>query len=150
MRRASAMALAAAASLLLAAPLAAAPVNERSLFHIPGVEDFRIQRIFRSDREREWPFSVESGYLMCAWVFGQRAVFFSEEPAEDARDDEYPRTITVSTDPFDLAFGNLGSRDLMAETEGLEKLIPLMAPFERLGRSLCDQPRGAEIGPGEL
>lgn len=138
------------ASLLTVAPLAAASADERSLFHIPGVEDFRIQHIARSDRERDWPFAVDAGYLMCVWIVGERTVYFAEVPDEDADDDEYPRTVIVSTNPFDLAFGNMGARDLVIETQGLAQLIPLMAPFERLGKTLCDQPRGSEIGPGEL
>ena len=56
----------------------------------------------------------------------------------------------MSTDPFDLAFTNMGSNDLFAPFEGLEDLIPMVAPFERLGLSLCEQPKGTTIGPGEL
>jgi len=29
-------------------------------------------------------------------------------------------------------------------------LIKVMAPFESLGARLCDQPRGTQIGAGEL
>lgn len=144
------MAILALTAGLLAMPLAVLPAGERGLFHIPGVEDFRLQHIVRGEREQDWPFTVASGYLMCAWIVGERTVYFAEEPAEDADDDGYPRTVIVSTNPFDLAFGNLGSQDLVIETEGLPQLIPLMAPFERLGRTLCDQPRGTRIGPGEL
>ena len=122
------------------------PVDEKGLFHIPTDEDFRFQRIARTDNERGWPFSVDEGYLACARVMGDPTVYFTT--IEDEPDDA--RTVIVSTDPLDLAFVNMGSNDLFAPFSGLEELIPLVAPFERLGERLCEQPRGADLGPGEL
>lgn len=141
----SGIAMAAALGLTLAA------ADERSFFFIPGVEDFRMQAIARTEREREWPFSVESGYLLCAWVMGQKVVYFVEELPQDQRDDDVdPRIIPVAADPLALIVGSIGSRDLLAPYDSLEQLIRRIAPFERTGLRLCDQPRGSEIGPGEL
>lgn len=123
--------------------------NERSLFHFPTTEDaFRLQKIVRSDHEQEWPFAVATGYLACVWLMGDRTVYFTEEPTADVSGD--PRTVIVSTNPFDLAFVNLGANDLFAPFDGLQQLVVRLGPFVSLGRRLCDQPRGTEIGPGEL
>lgn len=123
--------------------------DERSFFHVPSSEDFRLQRISRTDREREWPFTVDQGYLTCAYVVGRPAVYFTEMPDDDDTASNL-RTVIVSVDPLELTFGNLGSGGLIREAASVAALIRLMAPFESLGARLCDQPRGAEIGSGEL
>lgn len=136
-----------AATLAVAAPLVLA--NERSLFHFPTTEDaFRLQRIERTGNEQEWPFSIASGYLMCAWLFGERVVYFAAPPEEG--EEVFQRIVVISTNPLDLLVVNIGQNDLFAPVDGMEQLIPLVAPFERLGKRLCDQPRGSDIGPGEL
>lgn len=144
-----------AAAIAVAAPLAlggAAPVtaDEKSLFHIPSEDDFRLQRIARTDNEKEWPFTVDEGYLTCAYVVGRPAVYFTEMPVGTDFDGADLRTVIVSTDPFDLAFGNLGDGGLVRKNSSIADLIRLMAPFESLGSRLCDQPRGTNVGPGEL
>lgn len=125
------------------------PAGERGLFHFPGADSFRTQRVDRTGNEREWPFSVDSGYLLCAWLMGQRTVYFAER-LEDEEEEATPRVVIVSSDPLDLAFVNIGSNDLFAPFDGIEQLIVRVAPFVSLGRRLCDQPRGSDIGPGEL
>lgn len=75
---------------------------------------------------------------------------FYRNAVEDDFDAADLRTVIVSTDPFDLAFGNLGDGGLMRKGGDIADLIRLMAPFESLGARLCEQPRGTQIGPGEL
>lgn len=124
--------------------------GERGLFHVPSSEDdFRIQRIDRTGGEKDWPFSVDGGYLMCVWLMGERTVYFADRLREED-EDETPRVVVVSTNPFDLAFVNIGANDLFRPVDGLEQLIVRVAPYASLGRRLCDQPRGSDIGPGEL
>lgn len=131
--------------------LALVAADERSLFHFPGYEDFRTQAIARTDREQEWPFSVDRGYLLCAWVLGQQAVYFAEQMTEEQREDDLdPRIVAVTTDPIEIIIGSIGSRDLFAPYRSIEELIVRLAPLVPTGRRLCDQPRGSEIGPGEL
>ena len=136
-----------AAVLAAAAPLLLA--NERSLFHFPTAADaFRMQRIERTERELEWPFSINAGYLLCVWMLGERVVYFAEPPGED--EDEFHRVVVISSDPLDLVFVNIGQNDLFAPFDGIGQLVERGAPFVRLGNRLCDQPRGTEIGPAEL
>lgn len=135
-----------ASVMALAVPLMVS--DEQSLFHIPGAEDFRVQAIGRSGSEREWPFTVDRGYLFCAYVMGERTVYFAERPTDERQG--LPRTIVVSADPFDLMLSALLARDLIAPFADIEELIVRMGPFQRAGRQLCDQPRGITIGPGEL
>lgn len=125
--------------------------GERGMFFVPGADDFRKQTVARTDRERDWPFSVDSGYLLCAWVMGERAVYFLEAlPDDEADDDVEPRAVAVSADPLAIVIGSIGNRDLLAPFETIEQLVLRMAPFERIGRRLCDQPPGTDLGPGEL
>ena len=126
------------------------PAGERGLFHVPTSADaFRIQRIDRTGREKDWPFSVDSGYLMCVWLMGERTVYFAERLG-DEDGDETPRAVVVSTNPLDLALANIGANGLFVPFDGFEAMIVRLAPFVGLGRRLCDQPRGSDIGPGEL
>jgi hypothetical protein len=133
---------------LMAMPLAGLPASERSPFHFPGEHDFRFQHIARGEREKDWPFTVDEGWLMCAWVMGTRAVYFAEMQEEDTGD--LPRMIIVSTDPIEAMVAYLAGGKLIVPAAGLEEVIPLLAPLERLGEKLCDQPRGVTIGPAEL
>ncbi len=125
-------------------------VSERGPFHFPMSEDdFRIQRIDRTDREKNWPFSVDSGYLMCVWLMGERVVYFADR-SEEEDEHEKPRVVVVSTNPLDLALANIGENGLFVPFDGFESMIARLGPFVSLGRRLCDQPRGSDIGPGEL
>ncbi|MBE7185652.1 MAG: hypothetical protein INR68_14740 [Methylobacterium mesophilicum] len=135
------MALAASAPVMLA--------DEKSFFHIPGVNDFRTQRITRAGAaEKNWPFTVAEGTLACAYVMGRPVVYFVEDQNEAAK--AAPRTVIVSVDPMDLSFGNMGAQDLVAEPGDLAELIPRMAPFAQAGARLCEQPPGAALDSGEL
>ena len=123
--------------------------SERGLFHFPMTEDaWRMQRIARTGNEREWPFTIDSGYLLCVWIFGDRVVYFAEPPEEEG--DEFPRVVIVSTNPFDLMVANIDRNGLLVPFDGMEQMIGRLGPFVDLGRRLCNQPRGTEVGPGEL
>jgi hypothetical protein len=128
--------------------------DERSPFHFPRAEDVRMQAIARTDNEKRWPFTVDEGTLLCIWSGGQKVVLFAEKAPDDLDehevDDYRPDMVFVSANPFDLTLLNIASRHLIVQVDTLEELIVRMAPFEKLGRRLCDQPRGSAIGPGEL
>jgi hypothetical protein len=136
-----------AATLAVAAPLVLA--DEKSFLHFPGVEDFRVQKVQRADREDAWPFTVDEGYLTCAWLLGKPTVYFTDNPGEGGSI-EGMRVVVVSTDPMDLMFSRFIGQGLIGSFESMETLIKLMAPFKNTGNRLCDQPRGTLIGPGEL
>ena len=133
-------------------PASGIGANERGLFHFPMSGDaYRIQRIDRTDREKDWPFSVDSGYLICVWLMGERTVYFADRlDAEDDHGDGTPRVVVVSTNPLDLALVNIGSNGLFVPFDGFEAMIVRLGPFVSLGKRLCHQPRGSDIGPGEL
>ncbi|PZO73529.1 MAG: hypothetical protein DI629_19845 [Mesorhizobium amorphae] len=119
--------------------------DERSFFHIPGQGDFRSQKIARADNEQDWPFTVDEGLLMCAYILGQPTVYFADVASADS-----PRLLAISTDPMQLSFGNLGFSELLKDRGDLATLIPRIAPFAQAGSRLCLQPRGTDVGPGEL
>lgn len=137
---------AALTALMLALPVTSVR-DERSLFHLPGPDDVRMQVITRSGNERDWPFVIDSGYLACVWSAGQKVVMFVEKPPVG---DSEPDLVFVTTNPFELTMMNIPGRHLIAPADSLEELIRRMAPFHELGRRLCEQPRGSDIGPGEL
>lgn len=133
-------------------PASGIGANERGLFHFPMSGDaYRIQRIDRTGGEKDWPFSVDSGYLICVWLMGERTVYFADRlDGGDDHEEETPRVVVVSTNPLDLALVNIGSNGLFVPFDGFEAMIARLGPFVSLGRRLCDQPRGSDIGPGEL
>jgi hypothetical protein len=129
----------------VAAPLLVA--SEKDLFHMPQVDDFRLQVVEKSAGEAGWPFTVDRGKLACAYVLGQRVVYFVEEIAGEG---EEARVTQVSVNPFDLSLGPLAKSDLIRADLSLEDRIRGMGPLVTIGMRLCDQPRGTTIGPGEL
>ena len=141
-----AVALAVASRLMLPAE----PVGEKDFFHLPSEGDVRLQRISKSPKEQDWPFSVDTGQLACLYMLGQKTVYFVESSIDDDLSAEERRVVVISTNPFDLSFGNLGKHDLFAPSKGLADLIARVAPFVTLGQSLCEQPRGSELKSGEL
>ncbi len=122
--------------------------DERSLFHLPSPEEVRMQPVARTDNERDWPFVPDEGLLTCVWSGGRKVVMFAAKPETET--DEKPDLVFVSTNPFDATLLNIGSRHLIAKTDSVEDLIRRFAPFEQLGQRLCNQPKGARIGHGEL
>lgn len=136
-------------ALVLAASASAVLVDEKSFFHIPGVNDFRTQRITRAGQaEKDWPFTVPEGTLACAYVMGRPVVYFVAD--HDDASAEPARAVIVSVDPMDLSFGNMGAQELVEQPGDLANLIPRMAPFARAGERLCNQPPGAALDSGEL
>src|SRR3954452_15998149 len=109
--------------LAIAAPLVLA--GERSFFHIPQKEEVRIQRIARTDNERDWPFAVDEGNLTCVWSTGQKLVFFFENRPEDLDEaDEFqPRHVMVTVNPIDLTLGNMANRALLTPAASVADLI---------------------------
>lgn len=135
------------AASMIAAPVLAA--DEKSFFHIPGVEDFRVQRILRGDHERAWPFTVDEGFLSCAYVVGQRAVYFVEI-MDDTTAQDKARVMIVSANPMDIILSNMMDGGLMQKSNDIAEMIRLLGPFQSIGQRLCDQPAGTTLGPGEL
>lgn len=141
--------LALATALALGLPVQ--PVSdERSLFHLPTPEDVRLQTIQRSDNERDWPFTIDSGYLACVWSAGEKVVMFMEKLSAREGRERKPDIVFVSTNPFDVTMMNMGNRHLIIQVDTIAELIQRMGPFYDLGKRLCEQPRGSDIGPGEL
>lgn len=132
-------------------PVAVA-ADERSLFHLPGAKDVRMQVIERQPGETNWPFTVDRGYLTCVFSLGKRIVMFGTIP-DDSGDDgaeEAPRMLVISNNPIDLIFANLANRDLMRQQGDPAAVVSAFAPLFAAGKRLCDQPRGEVLGPGEL
>ena len=128
---------------------AAVPVaEEKSWLHFPDPLDFRSQHISRAATEKDWPFTVDEGFLLCAYVLGQPTVYFVESLPDEA-DPEPARIVVVSTDIFEIAIGAAAGGGLLDAGGGLAAIIPRLAAFEALGARLCAQPRGTTIGPRE-
>lgn len=103
---------------------------------------FPEMAIGRADTQHEWPFSVDEGTLVCVEVLGQRTVLFSEPWRDDVPQEfgnmTLPRSVVVSTNPIAL-FASYGDRALYLPFDSLETLILRLAPFEAMGRRLCDE-----------
>jgi len=138
------------AEMAVAMPLMLA--GEQGMFHLPSADEVRTQPISRAGNEANWPFSVDDGILACVWSGGQKVVMFVENrPSDLDEDDPFdPRRVIVTTDPMQLAIGNMAYRDLFRPAASVEERIRLVAPFAAMGQKLCDQPPGARVGHGEL
>jgi hypothetical protein len=100
-----------------------------------------------SDSTHDWPFSVEAGTLTCVEIDRQKVVLFSEPWREDVPQ-EYgnmtlPRSVVVSTNPFAL-LASIEDRALYLPFDSVETLIGRLAPFEEMGRALCDRDTASE------
>ncbi|MER9917004.1 MULTISPECIES: hypothetical protein [unclassified Mesorhizobium] len=136
--------------LAVAVPLVLA--GEQDLFHFPSPDEVRTQPISRAGNEANWPFSIDAGILACVWSGGQKVVIFMENrPSDLGEDDTFePRSVIVTTDPFQLTIGNMAYRELFRPAASVEGRIRLVAPFAAMGQRLCNQPAGAHVGHGEL
>jgi hypothetical protein len=131
-------------------PLWGAPL-EVSIF--PKAEDVRFQVISKQDREKDWPFAVTTGTLACVPSFGQRIVMFfpfsvlkqHDDALEEMQANGEPTIVTV--DPLWLMFERSGN---LAPGMTLEQKIVRLGPYFSFGKRLCDQPKGAVVGLGEL
>lgn len=139
-----------AATIAVAAPLVLA--GEQSLFHLPSEEDVRLQPITKADNETDWPFTVDAGQIACVWSGGQKVAMFLEQRPDtlDDHEDFTPRSVMLSVNPFELTVLNMGHGGLLARADSVEALIKRIGPYVTVARRLCDQPRGARVGHGEL
>jgi hypothetical protein len=133
-------------------PIWGAPLDA-GLF--PQPEDFRLQVITRQAGEKEWPFAVDKGTLTCVFSLGFRIVIFIPNPVTEP-DDEFltqaeanPNVLIVTTDPLQL-MAQWEQERLYAPGMKIEEKIKRLGPYVTLGKRLCDQPKGAIVGPGEL
>jgi hypothetical protein len=119
----------------------------------PQPEDVRFQEISKQAGEKEWPFAVTAGTLACVPSFGFRVVMFfpylvlkaDDGVLEELQTKDAPVIVTV--DPLQLLFA--GSKNLVPYMT-IEEKIRRFGPFVSFGKKLCDQPKGAIVGPGEL
>ncbi|MDZ7823132.1 MAG: hypothetical protein U5K75_03200 [Ahrensia sp.] len=126
--------------------------DEKDFFYLPKSADVRQQIISRAGNERDWPFTVDEGTLTCLYAAGTPLILFWVEDGFEL-DGVTPklRSVTVSMDPVELIFGNMFVNDLIAEDGATpERRMALFRPIYEVGKRLCDQPKGSDIGPGEL
>jgi hypothetical protein len=120
---------------------------------LPEPEDFRSQKIERQAGETDWPFVEPKGLLMCVKILGIKHVLFHPGELEEYQFDEDPMVdpaiVYVTTDPIQLWTDPSASEHLVPGMS-IEEKIRRMAPYVTFGKKLCDQPKGAIIGPGEL
>ncbi len=126
-------------SLALSALAASVPSQGASIAH--NASSLPEIVIRKGETGHDWPFSIDKGELTCLEYQGQRYVFF----AEILTDDEMgmfgamtlPRSVVVSSNPLAL-FASFEDRALYAPWDSLETLVTRLAPYERMGRALCD------------
>jgi hypothetical protein len=129
------------------------PSSDRGLSLVAAEDEFRAQAISKLGVEADWPFAVNSGYLLCTFVGGDRIVFFFEDlpTTPDLKNSgNGQRGILITLDPAEINLAALGSDSLFAQTASLKELLRRIAPYEKLGESLCDQPPGTIVGPSEI
>jgi hypothetical protein len=140
-----------AVTLALTALLMAPSAHAGSI--LPEPEDFRSQKIERQAGETDWPFVEQKGLLMCVKVFGIKQVMFYPGDVEEHSFDDQPlvdpEVVVVSTDPISLWTDPAAAAHLVSGMS-IEEKIRRMTPYVIFGKKLCDQPKGAMIGPGEL
>jgi hypothetical protein len=140
-----------AMTLALTALLAAPSAHAGSF--LPEPDDFRSQKIERQAGETDWPFVEQKGLLMCVKIFGIKQVLFHPGELEEYEFEGDPMIdpaiVNVTTDPITLWTDPVGARHLVPGMS-IEEKIRRMAPYVTFGKTLCDQPKGAMIGPGEL
>lgn len=96
--------------------------------------------IDRSTIADEWPFTVDRGTLTCVAVTTPDVVIFAEPWREDVPQEfgnmTLPRSVVVSTNPMAI-LASFEDRELYLPFDTLETLVVRLAPYERLGLSLC-------------
>ena len=142
---------------ILASLMALATVSPVLAAGLLGLEKPRTQWVERSHASEDWPFIERRGLIMCIRVLKIRHVFFvPETKADDTRTDG----VTVNHGGGSFAHLSTLLPDIVSEAKSFGKIfIPFdsfenhirrIAPFVALGKSLCDQPEGVTIGPGDL
>ncbi len=123
---------------------------------LPEADDVRFQIIERQASEKQWPFLANKGRLACVLSFGLRIVIFMPWVEDDeggidgfSIDVDANKAAVVSADPLQL-WGDIEGLALLQPDMTMEDKIRRMGPYVTLGKKLCDQPKGAAIGPSEL
>jgi hypothetical protein len=97
--------------------------------------------IRRSESKHEWAFSIDEGTLTCIGMNGERYVFFAEILTDEEMGEfgnmKLPRSVVVTTNPLTF-LATVENRELYLPYDSLETLIRRLAPFETMGRKLCD------------
>ena len=133
-------------------PLWSAPAHA-GLF--PGAEDVRMQVISKQPGEMEWPFAAREGTLACVQTFGMKVVVFLPYMVTKPEDEDFEaaeirgEALLVTTDPIYL-LTQWEQEKLYAPGMKIEENITRLGPYVTLGKRLCDQPKGAIVGSGEL
>jgi hypothetical protein len=112
---------------------------------LPGVGDFRLQKIRRVAGESEWPFVAESGMLLCAMILRQPAVYFVPEIGETLG-----RAFVIDNDIAKMAFANIGMTGVLEPYDNFEQLLKRLIPYVTMGKRLCNQPPGTNVSGSEL
>ena len=123
------------------------------LTYVAAEDEFRAQAISKVGIEKDWPFSVDTGYLLCTFLGSQKVVFFFERlPQNPNLKDTGPgdRGVLITLDPKKINLAGLGSTSMFAQTPSLKEFLRRLRPYAALGESLCDQPPGTIVGPSEI
>lgn len=135
---------------ILATSIPFALVGELTVMPEP-VSTFPEVVIRKGETEHEWAFSIDEGTLTCIGMNGEGYVFFAEILTDEEMGEfgnmKLPRSVVVTTNP--LAFlATVENRELYLPYDSLETLIRRLAPFETMGRKLCDD--AADPQPQDL
>jgi hypothetical protein len=127
------------AALALTAPLVMTDLPGNDVVEASLFPELVIRKV---ESEHEWAFAIEEGTLTCIAMSGEKYVFFAEIPTAEEMGEfgnmKLPRSVVVTTNP--LAFlATVENRELYLPFDTLETLIKRLAPFETMGRALCDQ-----------
>lgn len=125
---------------VLAAPILAGEPPARLT---TPVSTFSERVIRKAESKHEWAFSIDEGTLTCIGMNGERYVFFAEILTDEEMGEfgnmKLPRSVVVTTNPMAF-FATIEHRELYSPYDSLETLVRRLAPFETMGRRLCDQP----------
>ena len=139
-----------AAAALYVATALTAPADASGLLPandiMPGVDDFRLQKIRQAQGESDWPFLAKEGVLLCAKVLKQPAVYFVPETP----DGKQGLPFAISGDMMELALVNIGNSGVLRPYDNFEQLLKRLFPYVSMGRRLCDQPAGTELPDNAL
>lgn len=122
-----------------------------------SIEEPRKQWIERSNFREDWPFMERRGLIVCTRHMNVRLVIFLPESRVAREDEDEPRSSVqnedyaiISTRLPDLFISATAFGKVFIPFDSFEAHIARIAPFVAIGKALCDQPEGAEIGPGDL
>lgn len=124
---------------------------------ILDLEEPRMQWVERNHASEDWPFLERRGVIVCMRLMKMRHPFFVPETQVKAAENE---DVFLNSDPnafvhlstyvTDILTQNRAFGTIFIPFDSFEAHIRRIAPFVAIGKSLCDQPEGAVIGPGDL